>query len=73
VTIADPAAAAELGVVFSANGPLSAEVLAEHARLAVEGTLRVRVAGAFPLAEAGSAQERSATGHTRGKLILRIQ
>jgi NADPH:quinone reductase-like Zn-dependent oxidoreductase len=70
VTIADPAAA-QFGVVFSAGGQPTAELLTELAGLAVEGKLRVTVAQAFPLAEAGRAQERSATGHTRGKLVVR--
>ncbi|GIF18996.1 NADPH:quinone reductase-like Zn-dependent oxidoreductase [Actinoplanes tereljensis] len=71
VTIADPAAA-EFGVSFSATGSPSAEALAELARRAVAGELRVTVAETFPLAEAGRAQERSATGHTRGKLVLTL-
>jgi NADPH:quinone reductase-like Zn-dependent oxidoreductase len=70
VTIADPGAR-QLGVTFSAGSQGSAEDLAEHARLAASGALRVTVAAAFPLAEAARAQERSATGHTRGKLIVR--
>jgi len=73
VTIADPAAR-QLGVTFSTNsagGRDTATTLAEHARRAAAGGLRVTVAQAFPLAEAGRAQERSATGHTRGKLIVR--
>lgn len=60
VTIADPAAAS-LGVPFSAGG---------SPRIVVPDGLRITVAGVFPLAEAGQAQEQSATGHTRGKLVL---
>lgn len=70
VTIADPAAAG-LGVHFSADGPRAPEDLAELAHRAAAGELRVTVAGTFPLAEAGAAQERSAAGHTRGKLVIR--
>ncbi len=70
VTIADPAAR-QLGVTFSSGGQASAEGLAEHARRAVTGALRIAVAHTFPLIEAGKAQEHSATGHTRGKLVLR--
>jgi NADPH:quinone reductase-like Zn-dependent oxidoreductase len=70
ITIADPAGP-QLGVTFSTGGQGSAEGLAEHARLAAAGTLRVTVAHAYPLAEAGKAQQQSATGHTRGKLVLR--
>ncbi|GLW31835.1 NADP-dependent oxidoreductase [Actinoplanes regularis] len=69
VTIADPTGR-ELGVTFSGDSRPSVERLADLARLAAEGALRLTVAETFPLAEAGRAQERSATGHTRGKLIL---
>ena len=61
VTIADPAAAS-LGVSFSAGGP---------PRIVLAGGLRITVAATFPLAEAGRAQDQSATGHTRGKLVVR--
>jgi NADPH:quinone reductase-like Zn-dependent oxidoreductase len=70
VTIADPDAE-RLGVTGSYKARRSVDGLAELARLAVAGTLRVAVAEAFPLAEAGRAHERSETGHTRGKLVLR--
>jgi NADPH:quinone reductase-like Zn-dependent oxidoreductase len=70
ITIADAAGAQELGVPFSANGERSAEALAALAALAVAGKLRLAVADTFPLAEAGKAHDRSATGHTRGKLVL---
>jgi NADPH:quinone reductase-like Zn-dependent oxidoreductase len=60
VTIADPTAAS-LGVEFSAGGP---------PRIVLADGLRITVAGTFPLGEAGRAQEQSATGHTRGKLVI---
>nr|WP_233439486.1 zinc-binding dehydrogenase [Lentzea atacamensis] len=70
ITIADPRAA-ELGVTFSAGSrPFGAE-LAEYARLAADGKLVVRVAESLPLVDAGRAQELSASGHARGKLVLR--
>ncbi|MFE7565362.1 NADP-dependent oxidoreductase [Streptomyces sp. NPDC057539] len=75
VTIADPAAA-ELGVAFSSGGAGSSTPekkragLAENARLAAEGALRLRIAGTFPLAEAAQAQETSENGHANGKLVL---
>ncbi|MEU4159449.1 NADP-dependent oxidoreductase [Actinoplanes sp. NPDC026670] len=71
VTIADAAAAQQLGVPYSAGGERSAEALAVLADLAVAGKLRVEVAETFALADAGKAQDRSATGHVRGKLLLR--
>jgi NADPH:quinone reductase-like Zn-dependent oxidoreductase len=70
VTIADAVTAQQLGVVFSADGERSAEALAVLADLAASGGLRVEVAETFALADAGRAQERSATGHVRGKLLL---
>jgi NADPH:quinone reductase len=42
----------------------------ELARLAEEGKLRVVVAGAYPLAEAGAAHRALATGHAHGKIVL---
>ncbi|GAA4959263.1 NADP-dependent oxidoreductase [Actinoplanes utahensis] len=66
VTIADGVAARELGVPFSADGPRTAEGLAE---LASAG-LRITVAQTFPLADAGKAHEQLAGGHTRGKILL---
>ncbi|WP_405928816.1 NADP-dependent oxidoreductase [Streptomyces griseus] len=70
VTIAD-GDAAELGVAFSpGGGPPSAERLAESARLAAIGELRVEIAQVFPLADAASAHALSEGGHVRGKLVL---
>ncbi|MET9630825.1 NADP-dependent oxidoreductase [Lentzea sp. NPDC006480] len=71
VTIADPRAA-ELGVEFSGGGAPFGTRLAEYAQLVVDGKLAVRVAQSLPLAEAGRAQELSATGHAAGKVVLRV-
>ncbi|MFJ1649314.1 NADP-dependent oxidoreductase [Streptomyces sp. NPDC088258] len=72
VTIADMDAG-EHGVVFSSGGT-SPEArragLAENARLAAEGALRVQVARTFSLAEAAAAQELSEGGHPGGKLVI---
>ncbi|WP_274563991.1 NADP-dependent oxidoreductase [Streptomyces spiramyceticus] len=73
VTIADPNAA-DHGVAFSAGGTAPEAIragLAEHARLAAEGRLDVRIAEVFPLADAAKALELSEAGHARGKLIIR--
>ncbi|MFJ6723256.1 zinc-binding dehydrogenase, partial [Streptomyces sp. NPDC091259] len=73
VTIADPQAAAH-GVVFTGGGTDPAAIragLAEHARLAAEGRLRVRLGEVFALADAAKAQELSESGHARGKLLIR--
>ncbi|MFD0021853.1 NADP-dependent oxidoreductase [Streptomyces sp. NPDC058382] len=69
VTISDQDAAAH-GVVFSGGGARSKEQLAEHARLAAEGGLRVQVERALPLVDAADAQRLSEAGHVRGKLVL---
>ncbi|MFJ4964859.1 Quinone oxidoreductase 1 [Streptomyces sp. ADI96-02] len=70
VTIAD-GDAAELGVAFSSGGGgPSAGRLAENARLAASGELRVEVSRSFPLADARSAHEASEAGHVRGKMVL---
>ncbi|WP_329066915.1 NADP-dependent oxidoreductase [Streptomyces sp. NBC_01429] len=72
VTIADMSAG-ELGVVFSSGGTTAEEKragLAENARLAAEGALRVQVARTFSLAEAAAAQETSEDGHAGGKLVI---
>ncbi|AXG78566.1 NADP-dependent oxidoreductase [Streptomyces paludis] len=72
VTIADMAAQ-ELGVTFSSGGTPPEKMradLAENARLAAAGTLRVQIARTFPLAEAAAAQETSEAGHAKGKLVI---
>ncbi|AEV83186.1 NADPH:quinone reductase [Actinoplanes sp. SE50] len=71
VTIADPAART-LGVVFSAGAQNTVEGLTDLARLAGTGALRLTVAGTYPLSDAGRAQVQSATGHTRGKLVIAV-
>ncbi|MEV6239629.1 NADP-dependent oxidoreductase [Lentzea sp. NPDC051838] len=69
VTIADPQAA-DLGVTFSGGGGPFGDRLTEYAKLAADGKLTVRVAQSLPLADAGKAQELSATGHAGGKVVL---
>lgn len=70
ITIADPEAAAH-GVTFSAAGAEAPEIaLAEHARMAANGKLRIPVVEVFPLEEAAKAQALSETGHVRGKLVV---
>lgn len=69
VTIADQEAATH-GVAFSGGGDRSKEQLAEHARLAAEGELRVPVERALPLVDAADAQRLSEAGHVRGKIVL---
>ena len=68
-TIADPAAF-RLGVTFSGEAARDAGALAEVARRAANGRLRVTVGETYSLEEAPAAQESVATGHGRGKVVL---
>ncbi|MCK9902635.1 NADPH:quinone reductase [Parafrankia colletiae] len=71
VTIADMRAA-ELGITLSTGPSLQFQpALADYARLAADGRLRLRIDRSFPLADAAKAQELSEAGHPRGKLVLR--
>ena len=69
VTIADPAAF-ELGIPFSGEAARDAGDLAEVARRAADGRLRVTVGETYSLEEAPAAQESVATGRGRGKVVL---
>ena len=69
VTIADPSAFG-LGIPFSGEAARDAGDLAEVARQAGDGRLRVAVAETYPLEEAPAAHEAVATGHGRGKVVL---
>jgi NADPH:quinone reductase-like Zn-dependent oxidoreductase len=55
---------------FSAT--VTAERLAEAARLIDAGRVRVEIAARFPLEEAARAHELVETGHTRGKIVLAL-
>lgn len=48
-------------------------VLGEVTQLFAQGRLRLNVDSAFPLEQAGAAQERSRTGHPRGKIVLDVR
>ena len=71
VTIADPEAF-RLGVTFSGDAARDAEALAEVARQATDGRLRVTVAETYPLEEASAAHAVLDTGHGRGKIVLLV-
>ncbi|WP_406862308.1 NADP-dependent oxidoreductase [Streptomyces sp. HUAS MG47] len=67
--------AEEYGVRFSPGGTSPEAVragLTEHARLAAEGRLDVRIDQVLPLSLAAKAQELSQTGHAKGKLVIRL-
>src|SRR2546430_471929 len=57
---------ASLGVEPTANE------LAEIGKLIDEKKIKVIVSQTFPLSEARKAQEQAATGHTRGKIVLKV-
>jgi NADPH:quinone reductase-like Zn-dependent oxidoreductase len=46
--------------------------LDEIAKLVDSGKLKASIEKVFPLAEAGAAHDLNATGHTRGKIVLRV-
>ena len=71
VTIADPAAFG-LDIPFSGEAARDVGTLAEVARQAADGLLRVTVGETYPLEEASAAQESVATGHGRGKVVLLV-
>ncbi len=50
----------------------NSEELAEIGKLIDQGKIKVIVSQTFPLSEAIKAQEQVATGHTRGKIVLKI-
>jgi NADPH:quinone reductase-like Zn-dependent oxidoreductase len=50
----------------------SVEQLNEIAKLVDSGKLKLTIEHVFPLAEARAAQESNATGHTRGKIVLKV-
>jgi NADPH:quinone reductase-like Zn-dependent oxidoreductase len=50
----------------------NSEELSEIGKLIDEKKIKVIVSQTFPLSEAMKAQEQVATGHTRGKIVLKI-
>lgn len=75
LTVSDFAAAQELGArfQFGQDGPQDPDrVLADHARLAAEGSFTVPVARTFELEDWRTAAELSLSGRAGGKLVLRI-
>jgi NADPH:quinone reductase-like Zn-dependent oxidoreductase len=58
------------GVALSVDP--SSDELAEIGKLIEDKKIKVIVSQTFPLAEARKAQEQVATGHTRGKVVLKV-
>jgi NADPH:quinone reductase-like Zn-dependent oxidoreductase len=50
----------------------NSDELAEIGKLIDDGKIKVIVSQTFPLSEATKAQEQVATGHTRGKIVLKV-
>ena len=50
----------------------NSDELAEIGKLIDQGKIKVVVSQTFPLSEAKKAQEQVATGHTRGKIVLKV-
>jgi NADPH:quinone reductase-like Zn-dependent oxidoreductase len=50
----------------------NADELAEIGKLIDQKKIKVIVSQTFPLSEAIKAQEQIATGHTRGKIVLKV-
>lgn len=74
VTIADYAAAGELGITMSGGGGTTESIrsgLEAHLQAAADGKLTPRIAQTFELADAAKAQELSESGHARGKIVLK--
>ena len=69
----DQAELAKHGIEGASLGvePTSNE-LAEIGKLIDEKKIKVIVSRTFPLSEAAKAQEQVATGHTRGKIVLKV-
>ncbi|HEX4011738.1 MAG TPA: NADP-dependent oxidoreductase [Solirubrobacteraceae bacterium] len=74
ITIADFAAAGELGVPVTGgpDAPRAWYALDDAIDLMRAGDFSMPVAHTFPLAEIGEAHRLSETGHVRGKLVLTI-
>ncbi|BDZ43166.1 hypothetical protein GCM10025865_24650 [Paraoerskovia sediminicola] len=68
-SVADPAARTELGGIYAWVRP-SSDDLAELARMADAGTLKVEIARTFPLEQAADAHRLSEEGHVRGKVVV---
>jgi NADPH:quinone reductase-like Zn-dependent oxidoreductase len=72
VTLADPVAAADLGVTMTAGTrkDRATNDLAALVELAAHGDIVTTVAATYPLGRAADAQRISQAGHVRGKLVL---
>lgn len=68
---AEKAVARGVRALGSGRGPAS--LLEGIAELLAKKSVRFEVGKAFPLAEAGAAQDLSQTGHGRGRILLKVK
>lgn len=78
VGLPDPEACAAANVECVQKGPDSGEIseadyLHRVVALAEEGKFRINIDRAFPLEQAGAAQELNREGHTQGKIVLIVR
>lgn len=72
VTLLDPEVPARGGILVTGLEPGFEHVLQEVMDAIAAGRLTVPIAQVFPLAEIAAAQDLSAAGHVRGKLLLAV-
>lgn len=72
-SVADRAAAERLGALSVGRGTTPTSAVTEIATAIAAGTLRIHLDEVFPVERAREAYERLASGHVRGKLVLRFE
>ncbi|MFC9517550.1 NADP-dependent oxidoreductase [Nocardiaceae bacterium NPDC056970] len=72
VTLLDPEVPARGGILVTGTEPGYEHALQEVMDAISAGRLEVPIAKVFPLAEIAAAQDLSAAGHVRGKLLLEV-
>ncbi|MDI3405696.1 NADP-dependent oxidoreductase [Streptomyces cavernicola] len=72
VTLVDPEVPARGGILVTGLEPSFDHALQEVMDAIADGELDVPIAEVFPLAEIAAAQDLSAEGHVRGKLVLAV-
>ena len=59
-------------MIATGGGNARPDALADIQRRIAEGTLRLEIAGTYPIEETASAVERLREGHVRGKLVITV-
>lgn len=60
------------GVTATGGGDARPDALADILQRIADGSLRIEIAGAYPLEETAAAVERLRDGHVRGKLVIAV-